>query len=181
MDADAGQNLAAQLAMQQLLQQQQMAAMQQQQLQQQLLAQQMMMAAPGGLAGMMMAPPGGVAGAAATAAGTSQTQQQAAERKQREIYIGNLSIGTMSPELLREFFDAVGGWAAVVAGVREQDVGQSGHSRQASTSQFRAVQRHPRPHPCPPPCRCLRTRLTTRWPTRLWPTSTWTPQGALPL
>ena len=38
---------------------------------------------------------------AAAAGGTS-------DRKQREIYVGNLAIGVTSPELLQEFFNKVG-------------------------------------------------------------------------
>lgn len=87
MDA---QSIAAQM------QQQQLAALQQQQLQKQLLAQQMMMGAPG-----LVAPAGGL--------GTAPPVPQAlaTDRKQREIYIGNLAIGIITQELLKEFFDQV--------------------------------------------------------------------------
>ena len=39
--------------------------------------------------------------------GTGGTQAETAARKAREIYIGNLAIGIITPELLREFFDQV--------------------------------------------------------------------------
>ena len=86
------------------MQQQQAMAMQQQQMQQQMLAQQMMMG--GGAAGMGLGLGlGGVASAAAAVA--ASTQAATVDRKQREIYIGNLAIGLIGGDLLREFFDAV--------------------------------------------------------------------------
>jgi splicing factor U2AF subunit len=89
-----------------------MAALQQQQqlqrqlmLQQQLILQQQAMAAasnlskqPGmqpGMLGMMA----GMAGGASTAS--------TADRKAREIYVGNLSIGHVTAEMLKELFNTV--------------------------------------------------------------------------
>lgn len=71
-------------------QQQQLAAQQQQAaaLQKQLLAQQML--AGGGLAGLAM---GGNPVAALS------------DKKQREVYIGNLAVGQVNGEMLREFFN----------------------------------------------------------------------------
>lgn len=80
------QSIAAQM------QQQQLAALQQQQLQKQLLAQQML-----AIPGLQLPAAGGVSG----------TQAETAARKAREIYIGNLAIGVITPDLLREFFDQV--------------------------------------------------------------------------
>ncbi|EFN58712.1 hypothetical protein CHLNCDRAFT_50180 [Chlorella variabilis] len=80
------------------MQQQQLAALQQQQLQKQLLAQQLMMGGGMGAPGLAMPQAGG---------GTGGTQAETAARKAREIYIGNLAIGIITPELLREFFDQV--------------------------------------------------------------------------
>ena len=70
---------------QQLAQQQQQAAA----LQKQLLAQQML--AGGGLAGLAL-------GAGLGAAPVS-------DKKQREVYIGNLAVGQVTGEMLREFFN----------------------------------------------------------------------------
>ncbi|PSC72638.1 splicing factor u2af 65 kda [Micractinium conductrix] len=99
-DAEAA---AAAFAMQ--MQQQQMAAIQQQELQRQLLAQQMMMGAPG-LAEMMMAPGGAAPMAAApTADGGHSQEAMTIDRKQREIYIGNLAIGITTKEILYELFN----------------------------------------------------------------------------
>lgn len=82
------------------MQQQQMAAMQQQQLQKQLLAQQLIMQVPG------LQAPGQQALSAQPLLPGGITQEQATiDRKQREIYIGNLAIGIISRELLKEFFD----------------------------------------------------------------------------
>ena len=66
------------------MQQQQLQQQQQQQLQKQLLAQQLLMT-----------------GGAATAPGL------VSDKKQREVYVGNLAIGIVSPEILREFFNQV--------------------------------------------------------------------------
>lgn len=83
------------------MQQQQLAALQQQQLQKQMLAQQMMLG--GGMGGAGLTMPGMPNMPAASA-----TQPETAARKAREIYIGNLAIGVMTPELLKELFDQVG-------------------------------------------------------------------------
>ena len=60
-----------------------MQQLQQQQMQKQLLAQQLLMQQSGGMLGSASAP----------------------SKKQREVYIGNLAIGVITPELLREFFN----------------------------------------------------------------------------
>lgn len=97
---------AAQMQQQQqlaALQQQQLAALQQQELQRQLLAQQLIMGVPG-----IQAPAGAALGAAPAALPGGYTQEQITiDRKQREIYIGNLAVGITTKELLREFFDQV--------------------------------------------------------------------------
>ncbi|KAL4432874.1 hypothetical protein ABPG77_008200 [Micractinium sp. CCAP 211/92] len=97
---------AAQMQQQQqlaALQQQQLAALQQQELQRQLLAQQLIMGVPG-----IQAPAGASLAVAAAAQPGGYTQEQITiDRKQREIYIGNLAVGITTKELLREFFDQV--------------------------------------------------------------------------
>lgn len=67
------------------MQQQQLQQLQQQQLQKQLLAQQLLMTGGG-----MVAQPAAVS-----------------DRKQREVYIGNLQIGVVTQEVLKDFFNQV--------------------------------------------------------------------------
>lgn len=108
---------AAQMQQQQqlaALQQQQLAALQQQELQRQLLAQQLIMGVPG-----IQAPAGAALGAAPAALPGGYTQEQITiDRKQREIYIGNLAVGITTKELLREFFDQARRWGVAGEGGR---------------------------------------------------------------
>ena len=104
---------AAAASMAAQMQQQQMLALQQQELQKQLLAQQMMMG------------PGGLAAAAAVPGATQAQQLETVHRKQREIYIGNLAMGIITQDLLREFWDQVGGWVGVGVGGSGRKKGQS--------------------------------------------------------
>lgn len=85
-DPEDNSGFAAQMAQQQLQQ------LQQQQLQKQLLAQQLLMSGAGAV-------PAAAPGAAAAPG--------EATRKQREIYVGNLAIGVLTPDLLKEFFNQV--------------------------------------------------------------------------
>ncbi|RMZ55170.1 hypothetical protein APUTEX25_005448 [Auxenochlorella protothecoides] len=71
------------------MQQQQLAAQQQAALQKQILAQQML--AGGGAAGL-------AAAAGAAAGGLT-------DKRQREVYIGNLAMGQVTADMLREFFN----------------------------------------------------------------------------
>lgn len=109
---------AAQMQQQQqqlaALQQQQLASLQQQELQRQLLAQQLIMGVPG-----IQAPVGAAMGAAPTLPGGYSQEQITIDRKQREIYIGNLAVGITTRELLREFFDQVGRFDR--AGLAQED------------------------------------------------------------
>ena len=74
-------------------QQQQMAALQQAQLHQQIMAQQLL-----GVQQQAVAAGGLVAGVTDTAAITL-------DRKQREVYVGNLAIGVVTKQILEEFFN----------------------------------------------------------------------------
>lgn len=73
--------------------QQQMAALQQSQLHQQIMAQQLL-----GVQQQAVAAGGLVAGVTDTAAITL-------DRKQREVYVGNLAIGVVTKQILEEFFN----------------------------------------------------------------------------
>lgn len=86
------------------MQQQQLQALQQQQLQNQLLAQQLMMASAGQVMAATAMP---AALAAMPQAAPSAAASATADRKAREIYIGNLAIGIITQELLAEFFNQV--------------------------------------------------------------------------
>lgn len=83
------------------------AAQAQAQLQRQMLAQQQALIAA---VPVVQAPPAAALVAAAAAGGATLATGTAVDttvaRKSREIYIGNLSIGQVSPEMLTEFFNA---------------------------------------------------------------------------
>lgn len=66
------------------MQQQQLQQLQQQQLQKQLLAQQLLMSGGGSSTGGLLT-----------------------DKKQREVYVGNLAIGIVTPDVLKDFFNQV--------------------------------------------------------------------------
>lgn len=68
-----------------------MASLQQQQLHQQIMAQQLM--------GVQQGVAGGLV------AGVADTAAQTLDRKQREVYVGNLAIGAINGKLIEEFFN----------------------------------------------------------------------------
>jgi splicing factor U2AF subunit len=77
------------------MQQQQLAALQQQQLHQHIMAQQLL--------GVQQPHGGGGPGASLLA--NNESAAMALDRKQREVYVGNLAIGAINGQLLEEFFD----------------------------------------------------------------------------
>ncbi len=76
------------------------ALLQQQQLQRQLMAQQ------AALQQQQQAAAAAAAAAAATALPLDPNAPNPATRKQREIYIGNLAIGVVNADILKELFNA---------------------------------------------------------------------------
>lgn len=77
------------------------AIQQQQQLQRQLLAQQMLMQQQAAAAAAA------ATASAVAAAASGSTAVQTADRKAREIYVGNLAIGVVTPDMLKELFNAI--------------------------------------------------------------------------
>ena len=77
------------------------AIQQQQQLQRQLMAQQMLMQQQAAAAAAA------ATASAVAAAASGSTAVQTADRKAREIYVGNLAIGVVTPDMLKELFNAI--------------------------------------------------------------------------
>eukprot|EP00887_Chlorella_sp_A99_P001501 scaffold8.g1501.t1 len=127
------QNVAAQM------QQQQLQALQQQQLQNQLLAQQLMMASAGQVMAATAMP---AALAAMPQAAPSAAASATADRKAREIYIGNLAIGIITQELLAEFFNQARGCRCVFASMVPDPTAQPPvvHINMDSTGRFAFVE-----------------------------------------
>ncbi|GLC56991.1 hypothetical protein PLESTB_001171100 [Pleodorina starrii] len=74
------------------------ALQQQQQLQRQLLAQQMLLQQQAAAAAAALAPP---------VAQQQNTNAATADRKAREIYVGNLAIGVVTSDMLKELFNTI--------------------------------------------------------------------------